>query len=1172
MSSPSLPSLSSLHPVPRAQGFVTARSVLADLELQHDRSTDVIAPTEKPKRGRPKKAVGADDASTRPRARKTTTAIEDNSVLGDVAAKPKTRKREATTTNEEGAVVAPPPPKRGRPKKAIAIEDAAIASTDTVEATKPVAKRGRKKALEPTVNNDNDAAAERPKPQPKPRKTKAQSVEDTTATSDVLAVDNALDSGVPPVVPNEAPIEVLAPRRKRDWTPPTESFLPPSFQQSSDTSPNPESAAAHDHEGNEDTGDVPVASDFTRLMGDFAYQEDNARPAPSLSRTPSGGPTTKRKRLDPVAVTATEESKRRKKKVVEPKEPKEPKLKPPKKPKAPKKKPLTITALATAAYLPQSASTDVDQTKLISDFFPQPQPDAVALPEEAIVAKPTTSKKSVRAAEDKPAPKRKRTVKKVQITVPEIHVKLDSPEAARENAKRQQWLFGSSSQLAAAESPTELRDLQQAIKESEDMISSQQMDVSRATSCAHVPSAPHGTSLSIGQADRVLWMSAARDFEDSTFASDESRDNDNLVVVSESLRPQYPPSSANSAPDFRLTEVRPQVEVLTISSSAPKERESPDSGYVDVDQVGCASLSTSRLSERPTDLPLASSKTKAVASGVPKPLEIISLDTTPETEVLPRRALGARDPNSNITRQTFDVEDKDSDVSPRKSTTKPSIVCLDSPKKRSVGRPRKIISDAAQISPIAIRQVFVDSSASSAREEARQKFLAASPTRVALRSSQGGLHDILPSTALSPPSKSRNGLSKSEPAPNRVSPSRPRGRPRRSPSPGDLPVPSQLRKLPSSPSTPSKHVAITEPSSDYLDIDAISDIDIATHAPSPPRRTPTSPPKATLEFDRPPPPPLPAIAASTARCSAKQILAEWPGIAPTLFPKITRTVRSTPPSQDHKNPTWHEKILLYDPIVLEDLTLWLNAQGSDKTHCMRDIVSSKPTLTIPVLKMKAFLNSRQHSKAESYLSSSTAEATTHETSRPSTPTEWWLARENAFDTANRIYKKLYRDSDESHYSREQDYDEDDSRSLPPLSPSSPDWNASRWFWTTEHSEMWVDHVDWIMLDLNDGIQQVSVNKTATAISSSELQLDADAKPAGPAKKPGDTQEKFENGQISQAEVKSTNAAELRRRPKLTIQIPSGIPDYYSKHGPNDYSSCKPRITSEERAEWRKNMF
>ncbi|KAH0370118.1 hypothetical protein KCU65_g2886, partial [Aureobasidium melanogenum] len=213
--------------------------------------------------------------------------------------------------------------------------------------------------------------------------------------------------------------------------------------------------------------------------------------------------------------------------------------------------------------------------------------------------------------------------------------------------------------------------------------------------------------------------------------------------------------------------------------------------------------------------------------------------------------------------------------------------------------------------------------------------------------------------------------------------------------------------------------------------------------------------------------------------------------------------------------------------------------------------------------MKAFLKSRQHSKAESHISNPTTEAPTT-SSTPSTPTEWWLARENAFDTANRIYKKLHRDSDESHYSREQDYDEDEDLGiLQPLSPSSPDWNASRWFWTTERSEMWVDHVassDWVMLDLGDGVKKVDVDKTTTGVSGPEPQLDSDTKPTSPAKKPGD------------AQVKSTAAAELPRRPKLTIQIPSGTPDYYSKHGPNDYSSCGPHITSEERAEWRKNMF
>lgn len=46
-----------------------------------------------------------------------------------------------------------------------------------------------------------------------------------------------------------------------------------------------------------------------------------------------------------------------------------------------------------------------------------------------------------------------------------------------------------------------------------------------------------------------------------------------------------------------------------------------------------------------------------------------------------------------------------------------------------------------------------------------------------------------------------------------------------------------------------------------------------------------------------------------------------------LFERITAVVKSAPPSNDGNKPSWYEKILLYDPIVLEDITAWLNEQG-----------------------------------------------------------------------------------------------------------------------------------------------------------------------------------------------------------------------------------------------------
>ncbi|KAI2604424.1 uncharacterized protein GGS25DRAFT_508203 [Hypoxylon fragiforme] len=51
-----------------------------------------------------------------------------------------------------------------------------------------------------------------------------------------------------------------------------------------------------------------------------------------------------------------------------------------------------------------------------------------------------------------------------------------------------------------------------------------------------------------------------------------------------------------------------------------------------------------------------------------------------------------------------------------------------------------------------------------------------------------------------------------------------------------------------------------------------------------------------------------------------------------MFRHITKAVISAPRSQDPARPSWHEKMLLYDPIVLEDFTVWLNgAEGLGTT-------------------------------------------------------------------------------------------------------------------------------------------------------------------------------------------------------------------------------------------------
>jgi len=88
--------------------------------------------------------------------------------------------------------------------------------------------------------------------------------------------------------------------------------------------------------------------------------------------------------------------------------------------------------------------------------------------------------------------------------------------------------------------------------------------------------------------------------------------------------------------------------------------------------------------------------------------------------------------------------------------------------------------------------------------------------------------------------------------------------------------------------------------------------------PSPPRRrTPLSPPQALSLAS-------PALAKTTKLPATISFSSET---QPDLFAKITEAVTTFPPTHNPKDLTWYEKMLLYDPIVLEDLTTWLNTEG-----------------------------------------------------------------------------------------------------------------------------------------------------------------------------------------------------------------------------------------------------
>lgn len=121
-----------------------------------------------------------------------------------------------------------------------------------------------------------------------------------------------------------------------------------------------------------------------------------------------------------------------------------------------------------------------------------------------------------------------------------------------------------------------------------------------------------------------------------------------------------------------------------------------------------------------------------------------------------------------------------------------------------------------------------------------------------------------------------------------------------------------------------------------IDISDIEDITIdELHSP------PNSPPVPALQTGRDaamqsaaclPTPPLTlpsTISAELDEATPRPLenrALDLPDINSQITDAITKYVAS--PTRDHqRNPTWHEKILMYDPIVLEDLATWLNTEG-----------------------------------------------------------------------------------------------------------------------------------------------------------------------------------------------------------------------------------------------------
>lgn len=137
-----------------------------------------------------------------------------------------------------------------------------------------------------------------------------------------------------------------------------------------------------------------------------------------------------------------------------------------------------------------------------------------------------------------------------------------------------------------------------------------------------------------------------------------------------------------------------------------------------------------------------------------------------------------------------------------------------------------------------------------------------------------------------------------------------------------------LAKIPSPNPNPHPEVDPTEADSPFQHIDEISDSD--REPPSSPRRNlqkkkentkrPTSPPAGTPPYEPPPQ----QQQQQQPHKRGHFVDDSLPTARALLFPKITAAVKGQPRSRSKEKLSWWEKMLLYDPIVLEDFAGWLN--------------------------------------------------------------------------------------------------------------------------------------------------------------------------------------------------------------------------------------------------------
>ncbi|KAL1798457.1 hypothetical protein ACET3X_002494 [Alternaria dauci] len=609
--------------------------------------------------------------------------------------------------------------------------------------------------------------------------------------------------------------------RRRDWTPPPDATIPSPF---TDSAGKENKTLTHNADGT-----------FTNLLSNFAYaQAPSAQAATKSAHTDTEVvAVTKRRRIELVEIPSNQANSRDSS---------------PEKGKAPKKKPRTITDLVTEQYAlkdaepnPNDSSNNFFEPRAATTTTKVPLNDTSTADGSAVKKKPTRRRNSSKSGTEKekadPKPRSKKASARAAAKPKPVAEKLLSPSSAMSRLQQQDVLFGTSSQLALEESPTMVRQIQFALKESE-------QDADNLDSVSY-GAPPRWPRLGKAEGKQGLWAASARDDEGGMLGH---------------LKDVYIPEPDRTQ-DIPL--------LMDGTNDTPCEESDNQSTFIDIDDI---------LPDPPPSI--------LISSDSPMPPNTTS-HTSPSLKLC----------QNDYQKEDAGFEDIDNFAhepppSNQHAASPDSFADIDDFDFPPSAQMRK--SPVFKFRPPASAPPTIDGSP---KKRGRPlKSHAAVATSVS----------VSPSLAL----KSLPPKTKAKTKPGHKTPSTP---PRGSGRFIDIEEildseDEALQLLSPTPPRIRKHV-----DSEPLQLITLS----PTTSPNKTQKSTTV--KAKLSAADP--------ALTRIYCIPNNLL-EWVHIKPNIFSQISAHIRSLAPTADPKHPTWHEKILMFDPIVLEEFTAYLNANTS----------------------------------------------------------------------------------------------------------------------------------------------------------------------------------------------------------------------------------------------------